>query len=45
MNSYGDKWCDGGFFKIKDENVFKLEFFDIFWTLDDLKPEEKKLYE
>ena len=37
LNSWGDEWGDGGFFKIKDFLVFKsLRCFDVFFTLKDL---------
>ncbi|XP_067024311.1 uncharacterized protein [Acropora muricata] len=45
MNSWGDDWADQGFFRVQNSNVLGLEFFDVFWTLDDLSEKEKKAYE
>ena len=45
MNSWGDDWADEGFFRVKNSDVLGLEFFDIFWTLNDLSKKEKKAYE
>ena len=41
MNSWGEDFVDGGFFRVRDENVFhKMEFFDVYWEEDDLLPSE-----
>ena len=45
MNSWGDDWADQGFFRVQNSNVLGLQFFDVFWTLDDLTKKEKKAYE
>ncbi|KAL4511792.1 hypothetical protein ABPG72_012637 [Tetrahymena utriculariae] len=46
MNSWGTGWADSGFFKIKDEQVLgKMEFFDFFWTEQDLLENEKLKYQ
>lgn len=46
MNSWGDKFGDGGFFRVEDQNVLNdTKFFDVYWTLADLKPSEKQAYE
>ncbi|XP_044171755.1 uncharacterized protein LOC114970722 [Acropora millepora] len=45
MNSWGDDWAEQGFFRVQNSNVLGLEFFDVFWTLDDLTKKEKKAYE
>jgi len=45
MNSWGQNWGDGGFFRVKDHTVLGIKFFDIFWTEDDLKSSEIKAYE
>ena len=43
MNSWGQDWADGGFFRVKDAQVLQdMTFFDIFWTEEDLTPTEKK---
>ena len=44
MNSWSDRWADGGFFRVSDANVLDLEFFDVFWTVADLKQSEKNAY-
>ena len=46
MNSWGGKFADGGFFRVKDQYVLNdTSFYDVFWTEDDLKPSEKRAYE
>ena len=45
MNSYGMDWADGGFFRIKDQSVLNgLEFYDVYWTEDDLTDSEKEAF-
>ena len=45
MNSWGEKWGDGGFFRVKDQSVLnEMEFYDVYWTLDDLTDSEKQAY-
>ena len=44
MNSWSDRWADGGFFRVSDANVLDLEFVDVFWTIADLKQSEKNAY-
>ena len=41
MNSWGMEWGDSGFFNVESADVLGLEFFDIFWTLNDLTQGEK----
>ena len=46
MNSWGQNFADGGFFRVEDESVLNdTIFYDIYWTLKDLKPDEIKAYE
>ena len=45
MNSWGDTWADGGFFRVRDARVLDLEFVDVYWTLSDLRYSEKLAYE
>ena len=46
MNSWGQDFADGGFFRIKDQSVLnETTFFDIYWTQSDLKQSEIKAYE
>ena len=45
MNSWGDDWADQGFFRVQNSDVLGLEFFDVFWTLNNLSEKEKEAYE
>ena len=45
MNSWGDSWADGGFFRVSDAGVLGLEFVDVYWTISDLKQSEKNAYD
>ena len=45
MNSWGDDWGDQGFFGVQNSDVLGLEFFDVFWTLNNLSEKEKEAYE
>ena len=45
LNSWGGDWADQGFFRVQNSDVLGLEFFDVFWTEDDLSEKEKKAYE
>eukprot|EP00599_Poterioochromonas_sp_BG-1_P011193 CAMPEP_0173138758 /NCGR_PEP_ID=MMETSP1105-20130129/3874_1 /TAXON_ID=2985 /ORGANISM="Ochromonas sp., Strain BG-1" /LENGTH=660 /DNA_ID=CAMNT_0014051401 /DNA_START=203 /DNA_END=2185 /DNA_ORIENTATION=+ len=42
LNSWKTTFADNGKFKVKNAEVLGLEFFDVFWTLDDLKFSEKE---
>ena len=45
MNSWGTDWADGGFFRVKDQWVLnKTEFYDVYWTEDDLTDSEKEAF-
>ena len=45
MNFWGQDWANGGFFRVKDAQVFQdMTFFDIFWENDDLTPKERNAY-
>ena len=44
MNSWGQKWGDNGFFRVQNAEVLQLEFFDVYWTLNDLTEREKEYY-
>ncbi|XP_068678686.1 uncharacterized protein [Montipora foliosa] len=44
MNSWGDGWADSGFFRVQNSDVLGLEFFDVYWTLNDLSKKEKEAY-
>ena len=45
MNSWGDDWADNGFFRVQNSDVLRLEFVDVFWTLDNLSEEERRAYD
>lgn len=45
MNSWGDTWADGGFFRVSDADVLGLEFVDVYWTMFDLRRTEIEAYE
>ena len=45
MNSWGQNFADGGFFRVKDQAVLNdMRFFDVYWTLKDLTPNEIEAY-
>ena len=45
MNSWGTDWADGGFFRVTDQSVLnEMEFYDVYWTEDDLTDSEKRAY-
>ena len=45
MNSWGQHWRDGGFFRIQNADVLpEMEFFDVYWSEDDLYSSEKKAF-
>ena len=45
MNSYGPMWGDGGFFRVKDQSVLnRMEFYDVYWTENDLTDGEKEAF-
>ena len=46
MNSWGQEWGDEGFFRVKDGQVLdSIAFYDVYWTLNDLKQCEKDAYQ
>lgn len=45
MNSWGDSWADKGFFRVENSEVLGLEFYDVYWTLDDLSKREIEYFE
>lgn len=45
MNSWGDEWADKGFFKVENSEVLDFKFIDVFWTPNDLSPNEIDYFE
>ena len=45
MNSWGEDFADGGFFRVQDADVLGLTFVDVYWDLNKLEEEEKKAYD
>ena len=46
MSSWGQKFADGGFFRVKDYEVLnETKFYDVYWTLDDLTQNEIYAYD
>ena len=46
MNSWGQGFADGGFFRVEDQSVLnEITFFDVYWTKNDLAPSEIEAYE
>ena len=46
MNSWGQNFGDGGFFRVRDEKVLhNMVFFDIYWEEEDLTSSEKRAFE
>ena len=44
MNSRGTEFANNGFFRVRNAAVLGMEFFDVFWTEEDLLPAEKEAY-
>eukprot|EP00475_Leptophrys_vorax_P037194 TRINITY_DN6382_c0_g1_i1.p1 TRINITY_DN6382_c0_g1~~TRINITY_DN6382_c0_g1_i1.p1 ORF type:complete len:707 (-),score=160.40 TRINITY_DN6382_c0_g1_i1:1125-3215(-) len=45
LNSWGTDWANGGFFKVKNRDaLWECQFYDVFWTLDDLHWTEKHAF-
>ena len=44
LNSYGEDWADSGFFRVQKADVLRFQFFDVYWTEEDLKEEEKTYF-
>ncbi|CAF4555109.1 unnamed protein product, partial [Rotaria sp. Silwood2] len=40
MNSWGTDFADGGFFRVRNQAVLNLQYYDVYWTLNDLKQSE-----
>ena len=45
INSWGTNFADGGFFKVQNQAVLNLKFYDVYWTLNDLYPDEIGAFE
>lgn len=45
MNSWGQYWGDGGFFRIQNSDVLSdMKFFDVQWEENELEPNEKEAF-
>ena len=46
MNSWGVGWANEGFFRVENAEVLgnQLEFFDVYWKVDELSDKEKERY-
>ena len=44
LNSWGENWADMGFFRVQNADVLRLQFIDVYWTVEDLTDEEKSYY-
>jgi len=40
LNSWGTKWGDKGYFKVKSADVLGIWFYDVFWYITDLSNDE-----
>ena len=45
LNSWSTDFADKGFFKVKNQLVLGLKFYDVYWTLNDLKGSEIAAYQ
>ena len=45
LNSWGTKFGNNGRFRIENADVLNMNFYDVYWTLNDLTQEEKNKYE
>lgn len=46
LNSWGKDFADRGYFRVEDKDVLnETQFFDIYWTENDLTDGEKEAYE
>jgi hypothetical protein len=40
INSWGPDFADKGFFRVRNQAVLNLQFYDVYWVLSDLKASE-----
>ena len=45
INSWGPEFADGGFFRVRNQAVLNLQFYDVYWTLNDLKESEIQAFQ
>lgn len=45
INSWGEDFADKGYFQVENEKVLhKMQFFDVYWKDEDLKPSERRAF-
>lgn len=45
MNSWGQGFADGGFFRVENQSVLNdTKFYDVYWTENDMKRSEKEAF-
>ena len=44
INSWGTDFADKGFFRVRNQATLNLKFYDVYWTLNDLKPCETQTF-
>ncbi|CAF0972664.1 unnamed protein product [Adineta steineri] len=45
INSWGTGFADKGFFRVRNQAVLNLQFYDVYWTLNDLTASEIQAFE
>ncbi|CAF3709580.1 unnamed protein product [Rotaria socialis] len=45
INSWGTKFADKGFFRVRNQSVLNLKFYDVYWDLNDLTAKEIEAFE
>ena len=45
INSWGSAFADGGFFRVQNQAVLNLQFYDVYWTVSDLKSSEIQAFQ
>lgn len=45
LNSWGENWGYNGYFNVENSSVLNVEYYDVYWTENDLTPREKEEWE